>query len=103
MGVSMLPRFAAAVCSTTSGMASRSHPAISSTTSPKGTKVMRATSLVTSMLTKKGRKVSTSSICRVVESRPSSPAPSASNTPCPCRPLLTAIRLNSRARVSQSM
>ena len=66
MGVSMLPRLAARVCSTSRGTASPSLPMMRSTARPKGTKVKRETSLVMSMLQKKGRKTRTKSTCRVV-------------------------------------
>ena len=53
MGVSMLPRLAATVCSTTTQMSSRFRSARIITATAKGTKVMRATSLVMSMELKK--------------------------------------------------
>ena len=74
-----------------------------STVRAKGTKVMRETSLVMTMLKKKGRATSASTIRRVVAVRRSKAAPRVSNRPSICRPLVTAIRLKSKARVSQSI
>ena len=71
----MLPRLAAMVCRATTGTALCSSPARESTSRAKGTKVMRETSLVTSMLKKKGRKISTHSSCRVVAVRAKSSPP----------------------------
>ena len=59
MGVSILPRFAASVCNTTVGIINLCNPADLSTMSAKGTKVIRETSLVTTMLRKKGANTST--------------------------------------------
>ena len=103
MGVSILPRLAATVCNTTSGTTSQSCPAICSTTSAKGTKVMRDTSLVMTMLQKKGRNTSTNSILRVVSVRRSRQLPSQTKSPAFWKPFITAIRLKSMARVSQSI
>ena len=52
-GVSMLPRLAATVCRLTTQGSSPPWPLAASTSTAKGTKVMRATSLVTSMEEKK--------------------------------------------------
>ena len=83
MGVSMLPRLAARVCSTTKGITNRSCPASRSTTRPKGTKVIRDTSLVMTMLKKKGRNTSTSSMVLVEPVRRSSRLPKNWKTPAP--------------------
>lgn len=64
MGVSMLPRLAASVCRTTVGMTSLSSPADFNTMRANGTKVMSDTSLVTTMLKKKGANTSTAIILR---------------------------------------
>ena len=102
MGVSMLPRLAAAVWSTATGTARCSCPAIRSTVSPKGTKVISDTSLVMAMLEKKGSATSASATDRVEAHRRSSRLPSQRNSPSCWNPFITAIRLNSWARVSQS-
>ena len=102
MGVAILPRLAAMVCITTTGMTRWVCPARESTSRAKGTKVMRATSLVTAMLTKKGSRMSTPSSCRVVWVRSSMARPRRKNSPCRCRPAITAIRENSIPRVCTS-
>ena len=81
MGVAMLPRLAAMVCMTTTGMARTFSPAKARTSRAKGTKVMRATSLVTAMLVKKGRKMRIASSCRVVRVRRSMASPMVRNRP----------------------
>ena len=81
IGVSMLPRFAASVCNMTSGTASRRLSESLSTTSANGTKVMSATSLVATMLKKKGRKTSTSIILRVLSALLSSLCARKENSP----------------------
>ena len=58
-GVSMLPRLAAMVWSTTTGSTNGSMPAILRTAMAKGTNVINATSLVIAMLKKKHRNTST--------------------------------------------
>ena len=103
MGVAMLPRLAAMVWRLTTGMMRSRCPTRSSTSRAKGTKVMRATSLVTAMLVRKGRKISTPSSCRVEAVRESTIRPSRLNTPSPRRPVITAIRANSSPSVSKSM
>ena len=72
MGVSMLPRLAAMVCSTTWGTSSRSCPAMRRMVMPKGTKAMRDTSLVMTMLHTKGKNTSRNTRVRVERMRPSS-------------------------------
>ena len=54
-GSSMLPRLAATVCSTTTGRMLLPSPAMPSTRMVKGTKVIRATSLVMNIEQKNGR------------------------------------------------
>ena len=103
MGVSMLPRFAATVWSTTSGTMSRSCLAMRSDTSPKGTKVMSATSFVTIMLPTKGRPTSTASSARVPCARRSSAFARQMKSPACWKPFITAMSEKSRASVSQSM
>ncbi len=66
-GVSILPRFAAMVWSTTVGTSSRvliSCPASPSTVRVKGTKVMSATSFVMSMLEKKQSRTKIMTSCQ---------------------------------------
>ena len=75
MGVIILPRLAATVWSTTRGTASFSCPIIRSTMRPKGTKVIRDTSLVMTILSTKGRNTSTNTIRREVAVRFSSRLP----------------------------
>ena len=103
MGVSMLPRLAAKVCITTRGTTCRPCPVIRSTNSPKGTKVSSATSLVTTILSPKGRNTSTPSRARVLRTRRSSPLARQRNTPARWYPFITTIREKSSARVFQSM
>lgn len=103
MGVSILPRLAATVCSTTRGTTSQSCPAMCSTIRAKGTKVISDTSLVMTMLQKKGRNTRANIILRVVSVRRSRQLPSQTNNPAFWKPFITAIRPNSRARVFQSM
>ena len=79
--MSILPRLAATVCSTTMGIIRDSCPAIFSTTMPKGTKVIRDTSLVITILSTKGRNTSTNSMVRVVLTRPSRRLPRLTKTP----------------------
>ena len=103
MGVVMLPRLAAMVWSATTGISRSSLSASRSTSRAKGTKVMSATSLVTAILVKKGRKTRAASSCRVVAVRTSRASPSRRNTPRRCSPAMTAIRANSSIRVFQSI
>ena len=102
MGVAMLPRLAAMVCITTTGTTRWVWPARASTSRAKGTKVMRATSLVTAMLTKKGSRMSTPSSCRVVWVRSSMARPRRKNRPCRWSPPITAMRAKSIPRVCRS-
>ena len=55
------------------------------------------------MLSTKGRNTSTNSMVRVVLTRPSRRLPRLTNTPACWNPFITAIKLNSSAKVSQSM
>ncbi len=70
---------------------------------PKGTKVMRDTSWVMTMLNTKGSSTSRISSCREVWMYPRNRVPKKSNSPSRWKPVITAIRLNSSARVSQSI
>ena len=54
----MLPRFAATVCSTITGIMEPAQPKLSSSARVKGTNTISATSLVTSMEQKKGSSTS---------------------------------------------
>ena len=102
MGVAMLPRLAAMVCMVTTGIARRVSPAMPSASSAKGTKVISATSFVTSMLAKKHKKIRQASSWRLVPVRLSSHSPARWNRPAPCRAAITAIRQKSRASVRVS-
>ena len=77
----MLPKLAAMVWSTTTGSSSSSKAAICSTVMAKGTKVIRATSLVTSMLEKKHSPTRIAANCRPLFAIPSSVQPMRLNTP----------------------
>ena len=78
-------------------------PMSPSTRTEKGTKVMRATSFVTTMDTKKGSSTSTRVTKRIRRSPASSRWASTANTPRAWSPATTAIRQNSRASTRQSM
>ena len=97
MGVSMLPRFAAMVCSTTTGISSFCCPAMVSTITAKGTNVINATSLVMSMLPKKHSAVSKRHSSPVFRIFPRNRSPRYRNSPISCRPAITSIRQNSSA------
>ena len=81
MGVSMLPRFAAMVMSVTVRHSDASIPVRSESSSPKGTKVRRETSLVMNILLKKQRNTSISASCRWERMRRSSVCPTRRNSP----------------------
>ena len=102
IGVSELPIFAATVCRAIVGTASRSCPDILSTAIPNGTKVIRATSFVMTILKKKGRKTSAKSICDEVRVFLKSLSPRKTKSPPPEKPCMTAISEKRRVRVSQS-
>ena len=99
MGVAMLPRLAATVSTTTRVSTRSSRPSIRNTSRVKGTKVMRVTSLVITMLQKKHSSTSTADRLRRLPARRSRVWPSRSNTPRERKPATTTIRQNSRARV----
>ena len=66
MGVSILPKLAANVCMAIKGTTKVSCRARRSTAMAKGTKVIKDTSLVMTMLQKKGKNTSTAIMDRVV-------------------------------------
>ena len=102
MGVTMLPRFAARVSSTTVRITSRSRPpAISS--SVKGTRVISATSLVATMARKKHTAVSAAASPRWVRMRLATTRPIMSNTPQRRRPATTVISVKSISSVVVSI
>ena len=69
MGVSILPKLAANVCMAIKGTTKVSCRARRSTAMAKGTKVIKDTSLVMTMLQKKGKNTSTAIMDRVVAVR----------------------------------
>ena len=66
IGVSMLPRFAAIVCNTTTGIISSHLPHFLSIIIANGTNVISETSLVISMLLKKHSATSTLTSCHIL-------------------------------------
>ena len=106
MGVSILPKFAAIVCNTTTGTASfrtASSPDRRSTVNVKGTKVINATSFVINMLKKKhsNTRISVSAItlwvcCNNILA-------TLRNMPSFCNPAITVIRQNKIASVRKSI
>ena len=72
-GISMLPRFAAIVSRTTTGISRSAAPAAESRRIVSGTKEIRDTSFVTSMETKKQARISTVDRLRVMSWHSSSP------------------------------
>ena len=106
MGVSILPKFAAIVCNTTTGTASfrtASSPDRQSTVNVKGTKVINATSFVINMLKKKhsNTRISASAItlwvcCNNILA-------TLRNMPSFCNPAITVIRQNKIASVRKSI
>ena len=68
--------------------------------SPKGTKVMRATSLVMSILLRKHRKIRVKASPRAVSTRESTRAAMAWNTFCRRSPSTMSMRQNRMIRVS---
>ena len=78
-------------------------PAMESTRMPRGTKVMRATSLVMNMLLTKQRKTRVKTMPRPLRTWPSSRPHTQGKTPWARSPSITAIRQNRRMRVSKSI
>lgn len=66
IGISMLPRFAAIVCITTTGMIRCSFSDMESTMIANGTKVISETSFVINILNTNGSNTSTRNNCLVV-------------------------------------
>ena len=99
----MLPRFAAMVCNTSSGMAARRQSNVSRSSSVKGTKVSSATSLVTSMALKKGSSTSVTASVRPPPPRDSNLQASHPKAPQERNPATTAIRHSSRHSTRRSM
>ena len=105
MGVSILPRFAAMVCKTTTGITScrlASGPIMFRTISVNGTKVISATSFVTSILEKKQSNTRISTSCHALPPLPKSAWATHRNTPLFCSPAMTLIRQNRNASVRKS-
>ena len=102
MGVTMLPRLAARVSSTTVRITSRSRPPVISS-SVKGTRVISATSLVATMARKKHTAVSAAASPRRVRMRLATARPIRSNTPQRRKPATTVISVKSISSVVASM
>ena len=102
MGVSMLPRFAATVIMTTVKIEASAMPSMRRTSRANGTKAMRETSLVTSMLARKGSR--TSPITTLVPEcrRATSARPAAWKTPARESPAIVAMRQKSSPSVRTS-
>ena len=98
----MLPRFAAAVWSTTTRLRSPGRSARVNTAAVKGTKVMRATSLVMSMEEKKLSSTSASPRRRTLRALPQRRSAMRENSPARVSPATTVMRQYSRARVRRS-
>ena len=88
----MLPRLAAAVWSTTVRIRSCPRPVIPNSTTAKGTKVSRATSLVMSMELKKVRPISTRPRARALPARRQTRRARASRAPAFRSPAEITIR-----------
>ena len=99
----MLPRFAARVWSTTVNRTSFSSPHIFRVIIARGTKTIRATSLVITMLKKKGMKTRTKRMPAVLLNFPSRNLEQFSKAPNFLKEAMTAIRQKSRKRVLKSM
>ena len=91
------------VCSTSTGTAEWGQSSCSSSSSVKGTKVMRATSFVTSMEVKKGNSTSVTPSRRGPPQRRSNAAASHRNAPQDWKPATTAIRHSSRHSTRKSI
>ena len=102
-GVAMLPRFAAMVCSTSSGTAAARQSIWSRSSSAKGAKVIRATSLVTAMEQKKGSSTRITARALGPVTRDSRWPASHWNAPQDWKPATTAIRHSSRHSTRRSM
>ena len=102
-GVAMLPRFAATVWSTMTGMSRSVRPMACKISTAKGTNVMSETSFVTSIEVKNGSSTS------IIVTRRRLPRPVSSlwaitaKSPQPFSPSTTAMRQNSRHRTRRSM
>ena len=99
----MLPRFAAIVCSTTCGTIKRSCPTSFNRVRPNGTKAIKATSFVMTMLNRKGKKTRRNSMARVVWILLSRRFAIQTKKLAFCKPFVIAIKLNKSASVSQSI
>ena len=97
-GVVILPRFAAMVCNTITGIISCSRPVIRRTRTVNGTKVKSATSLVIHMEVKKHKNTSTRYNWRKVFTFSSNFPATAAKNPVLLKPSITVIRQNSNAR-----
>ena len=103
MGVAMLPRLAATVCNTTTGMARSFRPQRSRARRAKGTKVIRATSLVMIMLVKKHSSTSVSASWRLLWTLPKSLSVSRSNSPARWNPRTSSISENNSPSTRRSI
>ena len=103
IGVAMLPRFAAMVCRTITGIISSVRPAMFKIRIAKGTKVIKATSFVISILEKKQRAVRVRISCLVLFKPESREEPRNWNSPISFRPATTVIRENKSASVRKSI
>ncbi len=102
-GVSALPRLAATVSRTTTGMFRAPRPARSSVIRVSGTKAINATSLVMTMEEKKHSSASSAARLRAERARPSSAADRRGSNPVLARPETAAIRQKSSASVRKSI
>ena len=98
----MLPRLAASVWQTTTGTIRSLRFTIRSSSRANGTKVIKATSLVISMLEKKHRRIRSCSSCLSEWIRSSSNSPSCRKKPMFWRPVVAVIRPKSRISVCRS-
>ena len=106
MGVSILPRLAAAVSSTSSRMVIRSASCRgipSNSSNVKGTRVTRVTSLVNSMLRKKHSSTNSKPTMRTLCTRRNSPWHRAVNAPVCRMPATVSMRHSSRINTRKSM
>ena len=101
-GVAMLPRLAATVCKTITFIRCRRSPSRLSTRMAKGTKVIRATSLVMSMEEKKGSSTNKSTRARKFRFPCKSFWDKTANTLQLCSPATTTIREKSRQSTRRS-
>lgn len=95
----MLPRLAAMVCRTTTGISLSSRRIIFSSSMAKGTKVISATSLVMNMLEKKHRRTRSISSCRRLCMRIRRLSPIWWKNPMAWSPAMVAMRQNKSPRV----